>query len=497
MLPGGVLMASFRKSLAVNFLSSSGATVVQFIVSLIVARILSPAEIGIYSIAIVLVNVAHVFRDFGVSTYLQREDALDRAKVRSALAVAYAIAWAIAASVYLASSWVAGWFGYPEIREVMQILAISFVFLPFSSVALALLMREFDANRIAIGTFTGTAAYTVTCLELALSGYGASSLAWANLANVLATGMTYLWLRPQHMAYLPRFRDLGGVLRFGSGALVSNLIKAGNDALPDLILGKIGTARQVGLVSRANSTVHMFTYIAGSAMTFGSQTYLAKAHHANEPLEPLLHRAIVLVTGFGWPVLAVTAVAAPEVIVGLYGPTWIEAAPAVLPLALMAAIELMFHYKTIAFNAIGRPYLASIPLLVTAGARIAFAVALFSGSIVSFGWALMLATLVTAPVWLMLQQKYLGCGTGAFLRALLPNALLALVAGITAWLGLEISDQLGVSSPMLRLLVLAVPVGIVWLAMLRLLRHPLHDELQIVLKNVLPGRSRVASPTTE
>ncbi|MCZ8172436.1 MAG: oligosaccharide flippase family protein, partial [Brevundimonas sp.] len=179
MLPGGVLMASFRKSLAVNFLSSSGATVVQFIVSLIVARILSPAEIGIYSIAIVLVNVAHVFRDFGVSTYLQREDALDRAKVRSALAVAYAIAWAIAASVYLASSWVAGWFGYPEIREVMQILAISFVFLPFSSVALALLMREFDANRIAIGTFTGTAAYTMTCLGLALSGYGASSLAWA------------------------------------------------------------------------------------------------------------------------------------------------------------------------------------------------------------------------------------------------------------------------------------------------------------------------------
>ena len=83
-------MASFRKSLAINFASSSGATLVMFVVSIIVARILTPAEIGIYSIAIVLVNVAHVFREFGVSSYLQRAENLTPDKVRSAMGVAYA-----------------------------------------------------------------------------------------------------------------------------------------------------------------------------------------------------------------------------------------------------------------------------------------------------------------------------------------------------------------------------------------------------------------------
>ena len=490
-------MASFRKSLALNFASSSGATAVQFLVSLVIARILSPAEIGIYSIAVVLVNIAHVFRDFGVSTYLQREDDLTEGKVRSAIGVAYAIAWTIALALLAGSNWAAQYFGYAEIKPVMQILAVTFLFIPFSSVALALLLRDYDARGIALGTLWGTLAHTVTSLTLALAGFGAASLAWANLANVAATGLCYLWLRPANMYYLPRLGDVGGIVRFGSGALFANLVKSVNDALPDLVLGKLGSARQVGLVSRANSTVHLFLYIAGSAMTFGSQTYLAKAHHAREPLEPILYRAIALVTAIGWPMLAVTAVAADEVIVGLYGPTWLAAAPAVVPLALMTAIELVFHYKVAAFNAVGRPYLASIPLMVTAGARVGLAVALFSGSIVSFGWALMLATLITAPVWLVLQKMYLGCRPGALARQLAPSAALALVAGLLAWLSLSLADTLGIASPLLRLMVLAVQVGLAWLVLLRWLSHPLYAELQLIQHKLLSRPGRLGSRPAE
>lgn len=490
-------MASFRKSLALNFASSSGATAVQFLVSLVIARILSPAEIGIYSIAVVLVNIAHVFRDFGVSTYLQREDDLTEGKVRSAIGVAYAIAWIIAGALLLGSSWAARYFGYAEIRPVMQILAVTFLFVPFSSVALALLLREYDARGIALGTLWGTAAHTVTSLVLALCGFGAASLAWANLANVVATGLCYLWLRPEKMVYLPSWADVGGIIRFGGGALFANLVKSINDALPDLVLGKLGSARQVGLVSRANSTVHLFLYIAGSAITFGSQTYLAKAHHARAPLEPVLYRAIALITAIGWPILAVTAVAADEVIVGLYGKAWLAAAPAVLPLALMTAVELVFHYKVAAFNAIGRPYLASIPLMVTALARVLLAAALFSGSIVSFGWALMLATLVTAPVWLALQKRYLGCGLVALARQLAPSALLALVAGVLAWLGLALADTLNVSAPIPRVMIMAGPVGLAWLGLLRALSHPLYAELQIILRNVQPLRWQAPIPPAE
>jgi O-antigen/teichoic acid export membrane protein len=64
-------MVNLRRSLVINFFSSSGAALLQFLVSVLLARMLSPSEIGVYSMTLVFVNFAHVFRDFGVSTYLK------------------------------------------------------------------------------------------------------------------------------------------------------------------------------------------------------------------------------------------------------------------------------------------------------------------------------------------------------------------------------------------------------------------------------------------
>jgi O-antigen/teichoic acid export membrane protein len=52
-------MPSLRKSLSITFLASNGATAVNFLVTIVLARLLTPAEIGIFSIAYVLVSVAH------------------------------------------------------------------------------------------------------------------------------------------------------------------------------------------------------------------------------------------------------------------------------------------------------------------------------------------------------------------------------------------------------------------------------------------------------
>ena len=57
-----------------------------FLVSLVLARLLTPAEVGIFSMTAVLIGIAHVFRDFGVSAYLLQEKDLTPEKIRSASA---------------------------------------------------------------------------------------------------------------------------------------------------------------------------------------------------------------------------------------------------------------------------------------------------------------------------------------------------------------------------------------------------------------------------
>src|SRR5512133_2039604 len=181
-------MVKLRRSLVINFFSSSGSTIVGFIVSLVLARLLSPGEIGVYSMTIVFVNMAHIFRDFGIGTYLQQERELTPEKIRAATGVVFTSSWLIALGLYLASPWIGQWFAEPKMVPVMKVLAIGFLFIPFGTVTTSLLAREFEAGKQAIVNVISTAIFAVTCLSLAFLGFGTMSMAWANLANIIASG---------------------------------------------------------------------------------------------------------------------------------------------------------------------------------------------------------------------------------------------------------------------------------------------------------------------
>jgi O-antigen/teichoic acid export membrane protein len=419
--------------------------------------------------------MAHIFRDFGVGTYLQREPVLTPEKMRAATGVLFTTSWIIAAVLYVSSPWISSWFNEPEMIPVMEVLAIGFVFIPFGSITHSLLTREFAAGKQAIVNVVGTATFAVTCLTLAYLGFGTMSMAWANLANIIASAIAYIPLRPKNLPWMPSFRNWRNVLHFGVGTLISNCVGSINNAVPDIMLGKLGSATLVGLFSRASSTVSIFGHIAGSTVNYGSVSYISQAYHRREPLGPLLNRATALVTGVGWPALALTYVFSAEIVTALYGEKWLPAVPAMDALVIAGMISLMFNYTSTALTAIGRPYLSATPLIATLLTRIVFGVVLFNGEIRSFSWAICAATVVAAPVMVYQHYVYLGHRFGTMLAALLPSAIVS-VACMAAAMALKLILPASLHA-MSVLLVLALPLASVWYVALRLTRHPLTAEL--------------------
>lgn len=468
-------MADLRRSLVINFFSSSGASLLQFIVSVLLARILSPSEIGIFSMTVVVVNIAHIFREFGVSTYLQREPQLTPEKVRAAIGVLITSSWIIALSLYLLSGSIGRWFSEPQIVPVMRVLAMGFIFIPFGSITHSLLIREFAADKQAIVMAVATLTYCITCLGLASLGYGAMSLAWANLANIIVSTLVYIPLRPKGYPFMPSFRHWRDVLHFGAGTLISNCASAVNNAIPDLLLGKLGSARLVGLSSRANSTVSIFTYIAGTTVTYGAVSYMSQAHDRGESLVPILRRATSLLTAFGWPALALTAALGKEIVVALYGERWLDCVPAILPFTLMAAASMLFHYTPVALIAIGRPYLGAVPVLLTLSARLMLGYVLFDGTLISFAWAMCFATIVALPIQAVQQRLYLGFATWALVRSL--GRSLLVTVGCVAFAEL-LRLVLPQSIPaVVRLGLIGFPLIGLWYLMLRVAKHELLHEV--------------------
>lgn len=448
---------------------------IQFLVSVLLARMLSPAEIGVYSISVVFISVAHIFRDFGVATYVQREPNLTVEKMRSAIGVMFVTSWSISALVFALSGQVAIWFKEPAMVPVMQVLALGFIVIPFGSITHSLLTRELAAGKQAIVNAASTVAYASSCLILAGFGHGTMSIAYANLISLIVTAVAYIPLRPQGMPWLPSFKYWRDIVHFGGGTVVSNCLAEVNASIPDVVLGKMGSATHVGLFSRANSTVSIFRYVAGGVISYGAVTYMSQSFHRGNSLSPLISRATSLVTGVGWPAFALTALLGADIVAALYGEKWLDCVPAILPLAVSAGISMAFQYTPTALTAVGRPYLGAVSTSVALCARILSAACLFDGSLSSFAWAICLATIITSPVLIWQQARYLEFGIRTFFISLARSAGVTLICILSCKILLLFLPASYHS--FLRLSILALPLVLCWYVGLRFTKHELVGEV--------------------
>ena len=480
MTPVAAAPPGFRRAFLINFASSTGGAVVHFGVSLLLARLLGPAEMGTVALALACVNLVHVVRDFGVSGWLQREPELTPQKVRAALGLSCAVSAVAAAALVVASGPLGRHLGQPEVASLLRVLALGFLAMPFSSVMAALMLRELAAGRIATVSRLGTAAYAATAVCLAALGVGAMSLAWANLANVIVCSLAYIPLVTKGQLGWPACRNWGGILRFGSGSLMTQALVTLNQSLPDLMLARLGSTTQVGLLGRANSAVNLFSTIVGLSINFGALPHLARAHHGGAALAPLLNRATAMLTAVAWPVLAVTGLFAETIVTTLYGPRWTACASAVPPLALVAAIGMLSNYGGAALSAIGRPDLAAAPVAATALARVALVGALYRGGLASFAWLLLVGTLVALPLQFGLNARYLSQSLRSSVRAVLPSLVVTVVSAGAAW---SLATLLPQALPAACRLALVVVGGLAaWLAALRATGHELAAEMHQLLR---------------
>jgi O-antigen/teichoic acid export membrane protein len=480
MTPTAAVPSGFRRAFLINFASSTGGAVTHFVVSLLVARLLGPTEMGVYALVLVFVSIAQVVRDFGVSGWLQREPELTPRKIQAGLGLSCGTSALTALALFACSGPLSRYFGQPEMQSIMRVLALGFVPLPFSAVMAALMLRELAAARIAYVSRLGTTAYAVTGLGLAAMGFGAMSLAWANLANVVVCSLAYIPLAPKGQSWWPAFRNWGSIVRFGAGSLLTQMLVTLNQALPDLLLARLGSTTQIGLLGRASSTVNLFSTIVGMSINFGALPSLARAHHRGIALAQVLNRSTALLTAVAWPLLALTGLFADQIVIALFGPRWAACVPAVPALALIAAIGMLFNYGGAALAAIGRPDQAAAPVAVTALARVGLAACLFHGDLASFAWIMLAGSLVALPLQLRLNSRHLGQSPRSLVQAVAPSFVATLVCAGTAW---SLARCLPPAVPGADRFMLSVAGGVVaWYAALRMTGHELAAEMHQLLR---------------
>ena len=474
---------SIRQKVALQFIVSNLALVANFMLTIVLARLLSPQDIGIFSMGAVLIAVAHVFRDFGVTAFIRREKELTPESLRNALGVLLVTSWSVAAAMYLSAPYWADFFREARVMSVVQVLAMGFVFIPFGSIPMAIISREMAVEKSARITAVSTVVYFGVSVGLALAGFGPMTMAWANLVNIIVSGAMARWALERPLPWLPGFRQLKGIVHFGLGNLLTALLKAADNALPDILLGRWMTPSAVGLFSRANSTVNMVSTALLPTVNYFALPYMAKVHHANGPVAGEYLRATSLINALILPALAAIAVLAHDIVSLLYGSAWLQAVPAIPWLCLAYAVNSLFTLSAPALTGVGKPYAAIGPNALLVVTKVACAVWLMDGTLSTFALAMALGQLLSLPYNLWIHQRYLNLGWVAWTRSTLPLLAQALLVGGVC-LGIREALPTGLA-PWAAILVTGVGALLAFLAGCFLLSLPMAEELKRMQKNLL------------
>ena len=478
-------MSATRHSFLFSFAEKYTVLLLGIIATMVLSRLLTPAEVGVYSLGAVLVALAQVVRDFGVGQYLIQEKQLDAVKLRAALATSLLVAWLLAGLVLLASAPLAQFYGEPRLTLVLRLLSINFLLIPFSALTLPMLRRQLRFRAIYAINGANSVVNLLVAVLLALQGYSYMSMVWAALAGSCASLLVSLLVRPRELPWLPGRRGMGDIARFGAYATGGGLVDEAGVAAPDLIIGKLIGIESLALFGKAQSVLNIFNQAITSAISpvvFPLFAARAREGDGQGGAELVYLRTISYMTALAWPFFLFLACMALPLVKVLYGTQWLGCVPLIRIMCLSSAVYSMFSMARYLFVATGQLH-AQVRLDACAGAsKVALLLAAAPFGLVAVAWAVVLSNALRSWLVYGCLRRLSALDWRTLARAVRKSLLLCGVSGVAPiasllWLPLDTPALLALAGTALATL-------LCWLAGLFLLKHELAGEFLLLQRKL-------------
>lgn len=479
---------ALRRSLAWMAFGQGVFFLLQFLGSIAIARLLTPYDVGIFSIAMAVVGLVSVLQALGLNSYIVREKELTPDLVATAAAVNATTAVILA--IMIAGIGFAGAhiFREPGVRDVLLVVAIVPLIGHFAFVPSAMLEREGEFRTLALLKVASTAVGLVITIALALAGYRYMSFAYSQVAAAIVTNVALNIAARRHVTFRLSLSHWSSLSRFGVQIFAISGLNRMATRVMEIALGRITGLAALGLYTRASSNHTMLWDSIHSVVGRVAMVDFSRHSRAGSSLREPYLRVLEMMTALLWPVFAGCGILAGPLILTLYGEPWLGAA---IPFALLCLASLVMVSTSMAWEVFVVSHetarQARLELV-----RTIFGIALFVAGCFHSLEAAAASRLVSALLGQMLYRPHLARMIGAapsdFYRIYLRGAV-AMTAAVAPALALMAQWRFSPRVPLLEAAA-AVAIGVLlWLLTLRLLRHPLFDEMSRFVRR--PGLAAV------
>ena len=431
-------MNANKKSVITNliwrFLERCGAQGVGFVVSIVLARLLSPSDYGILPLVTVFTAILQVFVDSGfANSLIQKKDA-DDTDFSTVFYFNMTMCTVLYLVMFFAAPFIAKFYNMPELTPVVRVLSLSLIISGIKNVQQAYVSRNMIFKKFFYATLGGTIGAAIIGITMAYMGYGVWALVVQRLFN-MATDTLILWWtvkwRPKWKFSLKRLK---GLFSFGWKLLASNLLNTIYQRLRSLIIGKMYTTADLAFYSKGEHFPSFVISNVNSSIQSVLFPTMSNIQDKKELVRAVVRRSIKTSSYILLPLMAGLAVVARPVVSVLLTDKWLPAVP-YLQLGCIIYAFIPIHSANLqAIKAIGRSDIfLKLEIIKKVIGVIAILVSVPFG-VFAIAFSGLLNTIVASVVNAFPNKKLLDYGYVDQIKDIMPAVICSVFMGLGVWL---------------------------------------------------------------
>lgn len=411
-----------------------GAGLLNFLLTMILARLLSPSDYGLLELLVIFTALSECFIDSGFSQAVIKDQHASQTDLSSVFFFNLTISLFLYAILFFCAPLIARFYHEPILADLSRFVFLVIIFNACSIIQNANFARNLKFRPQAMASLIAIVLSGTTSVILAFNGFGVWALA-ANLVLFAFLKMVFFWLLSD---WCPSFQvsliSIKKYFSFGVNLLIQGLVDKFVTNLESLMIGRVYTKTDLGYFSQARK---LDSYVAQTSISVIQKvTYpiLAKLENDKVQLKAGYRRVLGITIFIMTPLLFFMAVNAENVLYVFFGPNWGQSTPYLRLWCLCGLLVASYSIFTNIFLVTNNTKQLLRLSLVRQAIRIVIIVLLIRISVLTLMWGIVAVTFISALMYCYFGGKLIDYRPVEVLKDVLPTIIVALIGAVGVWL---------------------------------------------------------------
>lgn len=306
-----------------NFIEKILMEGAQFVIGIILARLLLPSDFGLIGMLAIFVAISNVFIEGGFAKALIQKKECTDLDYSTAFVSNIVMSLVIYAILFVSAPWIAVFYHEPILTDLTRVLALNFVLGSFNIVQRARLMSKVDFKSLAKIKVISVIIGGIIGVAMAYTGFGV----WSLVGQTLCATIVLIILFPLYSKWKPSLKfsraSFSQLFGFGSKLMVTGVFSVVINNISTICIGRTYRSSQLGFYTRASNFSQLIAFTVNDVLGTVTFPVLSHLQDDKEHMVAVYRKSLYFTAMIIFPVMILCTLLAKPIIIILITDKWL------------------------------------------------------------------------------------------------------------------------------------------------------------------------------